>query len=58
MVYTEGILTCAGVVIDPDVASVADAHEGAGGVDTHGVLTTVVFPLCTLVNIWGRERAA
>lgn len=47
---TEG-LTCAGIVIDPDVACMADAHEGAGGVNTHGVLSAVVLPLSTLVNI-------
>lgn len=29
----------------------ADAHEGAGGVDAHGVLSAVVLPLCTLVDI-------
>lgn len=47
---TEG-LTCAGIVIDPDVAGVADAHEGAWGVNTHGVLSAVVLPLSTLVDI-------
>ena len=30
--------TCAGIVINPDVTSMADAHEGAGGINTHGVL--------------------
>lgn len=44
-------LTCAGIVIDPDVARMADAHEGAGGVNTHGVLPAVVLPFSTLVNI-------
>lgn len=44
-------LTCAGIVIDPDVARMADAHEGAGGVNTHGVLSAVVLPLSTLINI-------
>lgn len=44
-------LTCAGIVIDPDVACMADAHEGAGGVNTHGVLSAVVLPLSTLVDI-------
>lgn len=52
----ERCLTCAGVIIDPDVARVADAHEGARGVDTHGVLTTVVFPLGALINICTGER--
>lgn len=44
-------LTCAGIVIDPDVARVADAHEGAGGVHTHGVLSAVVLPLSALVDV-------
>lgn len=44
-------LTCAGVVIDPDVARMADAHEGAGGVDAHGVLPAVVLPLSALIDI-------
>jgi len=44
-------LTCAGIVIDPDVACVADAHEGTRGVNTHGVLSAVVLPFSTLVNI-------
>lgn len=48
--------TCAGIVVDPDVARVADAHEGAGGVDAHGVLSAVVLPLCTLVDIWGDRK--
>lgn len=30
----------------------ADAHEGAGRVDAHGVLPAVVLPLGTLVDIW------
>jgi len=50
-------LTCTGVVIDPDVARVADAHEGAGRVHAHGVLPAVVLPLGALVDIWdGREE--
>ncbi len=44
-------LTCAGIVIDPDVARMADAHEGAGGVNTHGVLPAVVLPFSALINI-------
>lgn len=44
-------LTCAGIVIDPDVARMADAHEGAGGVNAHGVLPAVVLPLSALINI-------
>lgn len=44
-------LTCAGIVIDPDVAGVADAHEGTRGVNTHGVFSAVVFPFSTLINI-------
>ena len=51
-------LTCTGVVIDPDVARVADAHEGAGCVHTHGVLPAVVFPLGALVDIWTEGRSA
>lgn len=49
-------LTCAGIVIDPDVACVADAHEGSWGVNTHGVFSAVVFSFSTLVNIWGENR--
>lgn len=51
-------LTCAGIVIDPDVARMADAHEGARGVNAHGVLPAVVLPFSALINIWreGRER--
>ena len=51
-------LTCAGIVIDPDVARMADAHEGARGVNAHGVLPAVVLPFGALINIWkeGRER--
>lgn len=51
-------LTCAGIVIDPDVARMADAHEGARGVNAHGVLPAVVLPFSTLINIWreGREK--
>lgn len=49
-------LTCAGIVIDPDVARMADAHEGAGGVNAHGVLPAVVLPFSALINIW-RERS-
>lgn len=48
----EGKLTCAGIVIDPDEARTADAHEGAGRVDAHGVLPAVVLALGTLVDIW------
>jgi hypothetical protein len=48
-------LTCAGVVIDPDVSPVTDAHEGSGGVDTHSVLPAVVLPLRTLVDIYSEE---
>lgn len=44
-------LTCAGIVIDPDVTRVADAHEGARGVNAHGVLPTVVLPFSALINI-------
>lgn len=44
-------LTCAGIVIDPDVACVADAHEGSRGVNTHGVFSAVVFSFGTLINI-------
>lgn len=44
-------LTCAGIVIDPDVARMADAHEGARGINTHGVLPAVVLPLSALINI-------
>lgn len=44
-------LTCAGIVIDPDVARMADAHEGARGVNAHGVLPAVVLPLSALINI-------
>ena len=51
-------LTCTGVVIDPDVARVADAHEGAGCVHTHCVLAAVVFPLGALVDIWTEGRSA
>lgn len=51
-------LTCAGIVIDPDVARMADAHEGARGVNAHGVLPAVVLPFGALINIWreGREK--
>lgn len=53
-------LTCAGIVIDPDVARTADAHEGARGVNAHGVLPAVVLPFSALINIWreGRERGS
>lgn len=44
-------LTCAGIVIDPDVASVADAHEGSRGVNAHGVLSAVVLSFSALINI-------
>lgn len=44
-------LTCAGVVVDADVAGEADAQEGAGCVDAHCVLPTVVLALRTLVHI-------
>lgn len=47
----ESGFTCAGIVVDPDVARMADAHEGAGGVNAHGVLSAVVLPLSTLVDI-------
>lgn len=47
----EEALTCAGVVVDPDVARVADAHEGTRGVNAHGVLSAVMFPFSTLINI-------
>lgn len=45
------ITLCAGIVIDPDVSSVADAHEGSWSIDTHGVLSAVVLSLSTLINI-------
>lgn len=45
-------LTCAGIVIDPDVARMADAHKGTGGVNAHGVLPAVVLPFSALINIW------
>lgn len=44
-------LTCTGVIVDADESGVADAHEGAGGVHTLCVLTAVVPPLRTLINI-------
>lgn len=46
------VMFCAGIVVDPDVTCVADAHEGAGGVNTHGVLSAVVLPFSTLINIF------
>lgn len=49
-------LTCAGIVIDPDEASMANAHEGARRVDAHSVLPAVVLPLGTLVNICKGSR--
>lgn len=48
--------TCAGIVIDPDVSHMADAHEGARGVNAHGVLPAVVLPFSALVDIWGEGR--
>ncbi len=45
------LLTCAGVIINPDIAGVADTHKGAGCVHTHRVLPAVVFPLRTLIDI-------
>lgn len=44
-------LTCTGVIVDADESGVADAHEGAGGVHTLCVLTAVVPPLRTLIDI-------
>ena len=44
-------LTCAGIVIDPDVTCMADAHEGARSVNAHGVLPAVVLPFSALINI-------
>lgn len=46
------VVLCAGVVIDPDVARMADAHEGARGVNAHGVLPAVVLPFSALINIF------
>lgn len=43
---------CTGVVIDPDVPSMADTHERARGVHTHSVLSAVVFPFSTLIDIF------
>lgn len=34
----------------------ADAHEGTGCVDAHGVLPAVVLPLGTLVDIWKEAK--
>lgn len=44
-------LTCAGIVVDPDITRMADAHEGARGVNAHGVLPTVVLSFSALINI-------
>lgn len=46
------IMLCAGVVIDPDVTSEADTHEGAWRVHTHRIFPAVVFTLRTLINIF------
>lgn len=50
------LLTCAGVIINPDIAGVADTHKGAGCVHTHRVLPAVVFPLRTLINICNHSK--
>ncbi len=50
-VLMTSLLTCAGVIINPDIAGVADTHKGAGCVHTHRVLPAVVFPLRTLIDI-------
>ncbi len=49
--YESVFLTCTGVIIDAEESGVADAHEGAGGVHTLCVLTAVVPPLRTLIDI-------
>lgn len=50
------VLTCAGVIINADIAAVADTHKGAGCVHTHCVLPAVVFPLRTLIDICKHSR--
>lgn len=45
------IVLRARVIINPDIASVADTHKRAWCVHTHCVLSAVVFPLCTLIDI-------
>ncbi len=49
--YESVFLTCTGVIVDAEESGVADAHEGAGGVHTLCVLTAVVPPLRTLIDI-------
>ena len=46
------MVTCARVVVDPDVPSFADTHERTRSVHTHGVLTAVMAPFCTLVDVY------
>lgn len=46
------VMFCAGIVIDPDVARMADTHKGTGGVNAHGVLPAVVLSFSTLINIF------
>lgn len=50
------LLTCARVIINPDIAGVADTHKGAGCVHTYRVLSAVVFPLRTLIDICNHSR--
>ena len=40
------------VIVDSDVPCLADTQERARCVHTHGVLTAVMAPLCTLVNVF------
>lgn len=51
------VLTCAGVIINSNVAGVTHAHKCAGRVHAHCVFSAVVFPLCTLINICGIQNA-
>lgn len=46
------IMFCTRIVINSDVSSFADAHERTRGVDTHRILTAVMAPFSTLINVF------
>lgn len=49
-------LTGAGIVINADVSCVANAHKRSRGVHTHSVLSAVMFPLRTLIDICKKQN--
>lgn len=53
---TQALLTRTRVIVDSDVPCLADTQERARRVHTHGVLTAVMAPLCTLVNVYKGRR--